>query len=253
MRLPVNIMYLLILILCFTMKTNAQDLNSDYNNKYNRYTCQQESFLQMQLQNLRQLHEGAIFILKRYATLEALISAVDHGQKENDAFWIGTASLIPGAGQMINEDYLQGGLLLFISSLSWSTIRQLEFTRKRRQENQELLPFYYSAVILRNGIMTYAMLHATNKSYRTHHDRTAAMWTGMASLVPGAGQAVNGDWWEASALFVSWSAAVILTSYLEEQIFLSGDEGYLVKTPEPSRWSVACLPGGVSLLYTVSW
>jgi hypothetical protein len=230
---------------------NAQNPDVSYQPSYQGTNQQQESFLFMQLSELREMSEGSIFLLKRYATLEALITAVDRGEKENDAFWIGSSSLVPGVGQMINEDYLQGGLLMFAAGMSWGTVSQLEFTRKRQPENQGLLPFYYSALVLRNGIMTYAMLHAANSSFRKEHDRTAAMWTGMASMVPGVGQAINGDWWEASGLFVAWSGATILTYYLENSLYISGDEGYLVESD--TQWSVAWLPGGAAVSFKTTW
>ncbi|MBN1595066.1 hypothetical protein JW933_03980 [candidate division FCPU426 bacterium] len=212
-----------------------------------------ETYTELQLRDLREMHEGAIFLLKRYATLEALITAVQRQEKDNDAFWIGAASLLPGTGQMINEDYLQGGLLLFAAGMSWSSVGQLEFTRKRVSGKQGLLPYYYAAVVLRNGIMTYAMLHAANKKYRKQEDRTAAMWTGAASLVPGVGQAINGDWWEAGGLFAAWSAATVLTYTLEEEIFLQGDEGYLVLEDKQPEWWFAYLPGGIGFFITTEW
>ncbi|MCK5243273.1 hypothetical protein KAR34_12565 [bacterium] len=244
---------ILMISLLSTNLVKAQNSEQTYQPAYPGMKNQQhESFLFMQLSNLRELHESSIFLLKRYATLEAIITAVERGEKENDAFWIGTSSLLPGVGQMINEDYLQGGLLLFVAGMSWGTVGQLEFTRKRQPENQSLLPFYYSALVLRNGIMTYAMLHATNCSYREQRDRTAALWTGMASMVPGVGQAINSDWWEAGGLFVAWSAATVLTYYLENSIYISGDEGYLVES-EDCEWSVAWLPGGAGLLFRTTW
>lgn len=212
-----------------------------------------DPLIHAQLSDIRLLHEGAVFLLKRYATLEALITAVEKGRSENEGFWIGTASVIPGAGQMINRDYLQGSLLLFASTLSWGTVQQLEFTRARKTGVESMLPLYYSSLVLRNGMMTYAMLHATNASYRKHHDRTMAMWTGAASLLPGTGQAINGDWWEAAGLFVGWGLSAALVTYLETALFEAGDEGYLVKSPGDPEWAVSWVPGGATLNVTVGW
>jgi len=193
----------------------------------------QESFLQEQMQDLRLLHEGTFFLLKRYATCEAMLTAMDRGREDQEAYWIGAASLLPGAGQMINQDYLQGSLLLLAATVSFGTVRQLEFTRKKQTGAESFMPLYFSSLLLRNGIMTYAMLHATNKQYAQNHDRTAAMWTGMASMVPGVGQAINQNWWEAGGFFTAWAAATILTSYFEEQIYITGNEGYLATR----RWA----------------
>ncbi len=212
-----------------------------------------DPLIHAQLSDIRLLHEGAIFLLKRYATLEALITAVEIGRSENEGFWIGAASAIPGAGQMINRDYLQGSLLLFASTLSWGTVQQLEFTRARKTGDESMLPLYYSSLVLRNGIMTYAMLHATNASYREHHDRTMAMWTGAASLLPGTGQAINGDWWEAAGLFVAWGLSAALVTYFETALFEVGDEGYLVESPQAPEWDVSWVPGGATLSVTVGW
>lgn len=214
---------------------------------------EKEPYQDAQISELRQLHEGAIFILKRYATLEALITAVENGRSENEGFWIGTASLIPGVGQMINHDYLQGGLLLFTSTVSWGTVHQLDFTRARQSGSDSMLPLYYSSLFLQNGLMTYAMLHAANKSYRVHRDRTAAMWTGTASLVPGVGQAINGDWWEASGLLVAWGLSTLLVSYCESACFTEGNESYLVRAPENPSWTLSWVPGGAALSFTTGW
>jgi hypothetical protein len=228
--------------------------NTETNYTYgNNESGERDPVLDTQLTNLRIFHEGAIFVLKRYATMEALISAVEDGHSENEGFWIGASSVIPGTGQMINQDYLQGGLLLFTTALSWGTVNQLAFTRVKRSGSDSILPLYYSSLVLRNGIMTYAMLHAANKSYRVQHDRTVAMWTGTASLLPGTGQAINGDWWEAAGLFISWGLAAALVSHFETAVYETGDEGYLVKSPEENDWAVSWVPGGATLSYTMGW
>ncbi|MCK5218146.1 hypothetical protein KAR10_01410 [bacterium] len=215
---------------------------------------EEQPALHFHMKNIRRFHETGVFFLKRYATLEALITALDQGETENQAFGIGAASLIPGTGQMINEDYLQGGLLLFATGLSFATIRQLEYTRQRRKGCGRLLPWYYSALAVRNGIMTYAMLQASHVYFRDYHDRTAAMWTGAASILPGVGQAINGDWWEAGGLFITWSLASVFTARLETQIFINDDEAYLVNHQEKIQWSIAWLPGGgMGLNLTTVW
>jgi len=212
----------------------------------------------MDLTSLRHLHEGSLFLLKRYSALEALISAVNQGRTENQAFGIGASSVVPGAGQIINGDYLQGGLLLFASGLSSTTIRHLEYTRQRLPASDEsLLPWYYASLTLRNGIVTYAMLHAANVSYRERRDRTYGMWTGMASMVPGVGQAINGDWWEGAAFFVGWTLSAVLTAHFEQALFQPGEDPYhVVNDPENStQWNVAwaCLPGGAGLSFSKKW
>jgi hypothetical protein len=203
--------------------------------------------------DLRELHESAIFLMKRYATLQALVRAEELGRKENDAFLIGTSSVIPGVGQMINQDYTQGGILLFASSLSWTTAEHLSLTRPRYRD-QEFVSYYYASLFLRNSIMTYAMLHASNASYRQNRNGSAALWTGSASLVPGVGQAINHDWWEAAGFFTAWAAAAFLTSYCQEQAFVDlQDKSYLVEKTEPLPLSVAWIPGGAALEYHRTW
>jgi hypothetical protein len=203
---------------------------------------------------LRRLHEGAYFLLKRYAMMEALTAAVDHGRSENQAFAVGTASWIPGVGQFINGDNLQGGLLLGAAGMSSLTIRQLEFTRRQRPGTGDLLPVYYGLLAVRNGVMAYAMLHATNANYRARHDRTAALWTGTASILPGVGQAINGQWWEAAAFLAVYTGSALLTARVEEEIFPSGDDrSYWVRGQEGLRCQVACLPGGAALTLTTDW
>lgn len=204
------------------------------------------------LEPLRDLQEGAVFLLKRYATLEALITAQESGRSDNDAFWIGAASLVPGAGQMINQDYLQGGLLLFSSGLAWSSFQELDFTRPKMRY-PDAAPYYYAALALRDGIMTYATLHAANSRYRQTRDRTSAMWTGTASLIPGVGQAINGQYWEAAAMFAAWAGAAYLTASLEEVVYGGpGEPASLVRDSEPSL-TVAWLPAGAALQFTASW
>jgi len=233
---------------------NSYSQTSDsYYTLENNEKAENEPFHDSQLAELRLLHEGSVFLLKRYATMEALITAVENGRSENEGFWIGASSLIPGVGQMINHDYLQGGLLLFASTVSWGTVHQLEFTRTRQHGSDSILPLYYSSLVLRNGLMTYAMLHAANKNYRVHRDRTAAMWTGTASILPGVGQAINGDWWEASGLLIAWGFSTVLVSYCESALFTNGDEGYLVKAPEQPAWTVSWVPGGAALTFTAGW
>ncbi len=233
----------------------AQSSETDPGNPYSMTEMRGEQpALLLHMKNIRRFHETGIFFFKRYATLEALITALDQGKTVNQAFGIGAASLIPGTGQMINEDYIQGGLLLFATGLSFTTIRQLEYTRQRRKNCGGVLPWYYSALAVRNGIMTYAMLQASHVHFLDHHDRTAAMWTGAASILPGVGQAVNGDWWEAGGLFLAWSLASVFTTRLETQIFINDDEAYLVNRQEKIQWSIAWLPGGaMSLNLTTVW
>jgi hypothetical protein len=250
--------HLLLAVLVILTSGNAAFAQSPENDPGNPYTIQEMRgelpALHFHMKNIRRFHESGIFLLKRYATLEALITALDQEKTENQAFGIGAASLLPGTGQIINKDYLQGGLLLFSTGLSFATIRQLEYTRQRREGSGNLLPWYYSALAVRNGIMTYAMLHASCVHFREHHDRTAAMWTGAASIVPGVGQAVNGDWWEAGGLFIAWSLASVITTRLETHVFINDDEAYLVNHQEKIQWSIAWLPGGgMGLNLTTAW
>lgn len=202
---------------------------------------------------LREFHEGAIFIMKRYATLEALVIALEQNKPENEALGTGAASILPGVGQMINEDYLQGGLLLFATGMSWSTVQQLSFTKKKRKQYLHLLPLYYGSIILKNGIMTYSMLHAGNAQYRMDRDKTAAIWTGMSSIVPGVGQVINGDWWAGGGMFLAWSLAAVISGRLEENIFVNGDKQYLVEKQNNPAWSVAIVPGGLMMSLSQSW
>ncbi len=208
----------------------------------------------LSLERMRRVHEVSVFLLRHYSMLEALITAVEDGNPENDAFWIGSASILPGAGQMINHDYLQGGLLLFASGLSWTTIDETDFLRPRRTPRPDLLPWYYVSRLASNGIMTYAMMHACNASYRDHRDRTAAMWTGTASIVPGVGQAINGQWWEAAGFFFAWALSAYLTNELERGLVPPGQEAtYLTRPHEGLAWSVSWLPGGARVNLQAKW
>jgi hypothetical protein len=199
---------------------------------------------------LREMGEGALFTLQRYATLEALITAVDRGQQENQAFLIGASSIIPGVGQFINADYLQGGLLLFSDSIAGTTANQLAYTRHTKSEMTS--PAYYSVVALKNGIMLYATLHAANSSYRARHDRTRAMWTGMASIVPGVGQAINGDWWEAGGLAVTWLVTAMLAAEFENSSRME-NKNLTVNKDSESTWSIALLPDCTGVMVTKQW
>jgi len=152
------------------------------------------------LEGLYNLNDGVTFLLQRYATLEALVAALQQGRMENQAFAIGAASMVPGAGQFINGDYTQGGLLLLADSMAGINANQLAFSRHKPRHAEWALG-YYSAEALRNGIMLYATLHAANASFRARQNHSAAMWTGAASVVPGVGQAINGNWWEAAGFF----------------------------------------------------
>lgn len=205
------------------------------------------------LADLREFHEGTLFLLKRYATLEALVTARQQKRLENESFAIGTASLLPGAGQMINQDYVQGGLLLFTTMTSWGTVQQLNFTKQKKGQYDQVLPWYYTALVIRNGIMTYAMLHASNAHFREHQNKSSAIWTGMSSLLPGVGQAINNDWWSAAGMVVAWSLATVWTSDLEDKIYFNSNDNYLVEKDSTTKLSLACLPGGVMLDLTHHW
>lgn len=245
---------MVLFLLTLSCISPAEQANNDYTSGRSGFEANEENYIiQHNLGMLRQFHEGSIFMLKRYATLEALITAVDQNRDENEAYLVGTASLVPGAGQMINGDYLQGSLLLFATSISWASVQQLNYTKKRQKQYLHLLPYYYTSLALKNGVMTYSMLHASNRNYRDNRDRTQAMWTGMASIVPGVGQAINGQWLEAGAFFLAWSLSTVMTTHFEEKIFLNGDDSYLVRDPEPMPWAVAILPGGFGLSYTAQW
>lgn len=245
---------LVLLLIVLSGVSHAEQAQTQYSGTRSGFEANEENYIiQHNLGMLRQFHESSIFMLKRYASLEALITAVDQNKDENEAYLVGTASLVPGAGQMINGDYLQGSLLLFATSISWASVQQLNYTKKRQKQYMHLLPYYYTSLALKNGVMTYSMLHASNRNYRDHRDRTQAMWTGMASIVPGVGQAINGQWLEAGAFLLAWSLATVATTHFEEKIFLNGDDSYLVRDPEPMPWAVAFLPGGLGLSYTTQW
>jgi hypothetical protein len=204
--------------------------------------------------SLRNFHEGAIFVLRRYATLEALITAVDKGRSENQAFLIGASSLVPGVGQFINQDNLQGGLLLFASGISWGTLGHLGPAHRSRRGQASAEAVHYAAMIARNGIMTYSMLHAANACYRARRDRTAAMWTGTASLLPGAGQAINGNWWEAGGFAAAWALTAWASSSIEPPFEIRGDERSAGRQDSASPvWNLAWLPGGAALQVAWDW
>lgn len=204
---------------------------------------------------LRSLHEGALFLLGHYAMLESCITANEQGRLENQAFLIGGASLaVPGTGQMINRDFLQGSLLLYSGMISWATVQQLGAEPRAMARNFQLRPWYYSALALRGLIMNYAMLQAANVSYREHRDRTAAMWTGAASMLPGAGQAVNGDWWEAAGFLASWILFAGLTSVWEREMRAPQDTPALsAQSGDELRCSPALLPNGGGLILSSEW
>lgn len=203
---------------------------------------------------LRHLHEGFFFLYRRYAMLEALISAEDRVRSENQAFWIGAASWVPGAGQMINGDTLQGSLLLIASGLSAATVRHLEFTRRQLPGGSDWLPWYYAALTLRNGVISYSMLHAANAAYRGRRDRTAAMWTGAASVIPGVGQAINGDWWEAAGFFSAYVLSAAVSLQFEKCIYPAGnDPSYLAGRGRDPQVNLAWLPGGAMVSITAEW
>ena len=100
---------------------------------------------------------------------------------------------------------------------------------------------------LREGITLYATLHAANASYRAHQDRTAAMWTGAASVVPGVGQAINGNWWEAAGFAAVWMATAAWTTDMERRYYSNADEEKSVSpvSGEKISWSFAILPMGI--------
>ncbi len=250
--MPLKSLLVIMMFVCLLTPVSktlwAQDDSQDANwNGNDNYPFEQN------LDHLRVFQEGAIFMLKRYAILEAEVRALEKGRRENQAFAIGAGSLVPGAGQIINQDYVTGGLMLFTTTLSWTTVQQLAFTKKKQQQHLDLLPYYYISLAVKNGIMTYAMLHAANQHYRMHRDKTAAMWTGMSSMLPGVGQAINGAWWEAGAFLATWSLASLVNAALEEKIFINSDDSYLVQDKPSGDWSLAFLPGGALLGYTHRW
>jgi hypothetical protein len=198
------------------------------------------------LEGLHNFDEAALFLLQRYATLEGLVGALRAGRMENQAFAIGTASVIPGAGQMINGDYRQGGLLLLADSVAGINANQLAFSM-RKARHQEWGLGYYSASILQNGVMLYATLHAANASYRTHQDSSRAMWTGVASVVPGAGQAINGNWWEAAGFFAAYSVATVWATDMENHFYGTLDKNSAEASGQNTTWSVSVLPMGLAV------
>ncbi len=244
---------ILVLMLAVLFVFPYQPLRAEDQPETPAWSGNQDASMDLNLSNLRAFHEGAIFMLKRYAILEAEVRALEKGRQENQAFAIGAVSLVPGTGQLINHDYETGGLMLFTTTLSWTTVQQLAYTKKKQQQHLDLLPYYYLSLAVKNGVMTYAMLHAANQHYRTHHDKTAAMWTGMSSMLPGVGQAINGAWWEAGGFLVTWSLASLVNAALEEKIFVNSDDNYLVQDKSAPNWSLALLPGGALLGYTQRW
>ena len=207
----------------------------------------------VRLAPLRRFHEGALFAYQRYAMLDALLGAVRRGRPENEAFWIGTASLaVPGAGQFLNDDPLQGGLLLAGGVFSWATVNRLAFTRPRPAAGGPVWA-YFGTAGLRDALMSYAMMHAANARFRADRDRSAAMWTGAASMVPGVGQAINGDWWEAAGFFAAWAGTALAAAALEERVYPDGSPASFVRRRETPAWRLAWLPGGAAVIHTTRW
>jgi hypothetical protein len=204
---------------------------------------------------LRKLHSGGLFLLQTYSGLDALIGAANvEGRSENQAFLIGASSaLVPGTGQLINGDYASGGLMLFAAGMSAATLGMLPPERRPRAGLDATWLAYQSALAVRNGIMAYAMLQAANTHYRNTRDRSASMWTGTASILPGAGQAINREWWAAAGLFVTWSLSVVAAASLESQVFTTRDLPGMVTDSEAVSWSVSCLPEGVALFVSRPW
>ncbi|NTV51992.1 MAG: hypothetical protein HGA76_03110 [Candidatus Firestonebacteria bacterium] len=201
-------------------------------------------------EGLRDFNEGAVFLLQRYASLEAVVGALQAGRQENQALAIGAASLIPGVGQMINGDYSQGGLLLFADSVAGINANQLAFSRKKIPQTEWSLG-YYSSLALRDGIMLYATLHATNANYRAHQNRTQALWTGTASVLPGAGQAINGQWWEAAGFLGAYVAVAIWAANMEDHFYAEPEKATAGVSDQQSSWSFAVLPMGI--MVSAAW
>jgi hypothetical protein len=198
------------------------------------------------LAGLRDLNEGAVFLLQRYATLDALVGALQAGRPENQAFAIGAASVVPGAGQFINGAYTPGALMLLGGSVAGINANQLAFSR-RRPRHPEWGLAYYSSELLRNSVMLYATLHAANASYRARADRSAALWTGAASVVPGAGQAVNHDWWEAAGFLGAYALSAALAADMENRFYAPADKAPGPVSDQSISWSLAILPTGLAV------
>ena len=193
-------------------------------------------------------NNSAVQLLRHYAMVEALVTAVRQEKEASKAFAIGASSYIPGVGQMINNDSLQGSLLLFSASIAGVNAKKLQYTVNRTVKEPELLIPYYAVKGINNMILWYSLLHAANSKYIKTHDHTAAIWTGMASHLPGLGQAINGDWWEAGGFLLASALCSLIELSLEDKVYLSSDEASVVaKNKSNITWDFACLPNFVYL------
>ncbi len=204
---------------------------------------------------LRRLHSAGGLALRAFSSLDALVGAVDHGGRpETQAFWIGAASsLVPGSGQWINGDALTGGLMLFTAGLSASTLNALPPERSTRDEQIPTVLAYRTVSAVRDGLTTYAMLQAANTRYRNHRDRSASLWTGAASILPGVGQAINGEWWAAGGFLLAWALTAVAAADLESRLFTTRDLPGLLAEEDRTSWSHAWLPGGAVLGVRRTW
>lgn len=204
---------------------------------------------------LRRLHAAGGLLLRGFSSLDALVGAVDRGDRpETQAFWIGAASaVVPGSGQLINGDAVPGGLMLFTAGLSTATLATLPPEHRPRSGQGATVLAYHTVVAVRDGLTTYAMLQAANTRYRNGRDRSAALWTGASSILPGIGQAINGEWWAAGGFLLAWALTAVAAADLESRVFTTRDLPGLLADDAGTSWSVAWLPGGAELRLRYSW
>jgi hypothetical protein len=201
------------------------------------------------LEGLRDFNTNTFFLLKHYAQLEAMVGSLKRNDAQEKPFWIEVASTVPGVGQMINNNYPLGGTLLFAALTSTATISQLGIPPKANAKRGDIYYLHQGFNTLEEAIITYAMLHATNANFIANQNGSQAMRTGTASIVPGVGQAINGDWGSAAGFFANWALVAYVTGELESQMQNTEKQDLMVEK-DRNGLEIALIPAGAAMHYT---
>ena len=195
-----------------------------------------------QVQKIRAMQEGLFFVLERYAMIDAVISSFEQGKDYGNSQWIGASSALPGVGQLINKEYLKGDSLLFLTFACSQTMKELggkegEVGQGANARWTEALKF------LQWGLQSYAMMDAGFTAMTTDPTYDRAFWIGSVSVIPGAGQFINKDWWKGGTLLAGALLLDQMTRNFEDQA-KKERAAFNQKSNHGVNYSLAIVSGG---------
>jgi len=189
--------------------------------------------------SIRALQEGFLFVLERYSMIDSTLVAQEKGRDVTTCYGIGASSILPGVGELINQDNLKGDGLLFGTFVSSETLKGLG-PKETDQGSGAAAKAAELFRFLEWGLQGYAMIDAAYLAGSTDPTYDRAFWIGAASFAPGAGQFINHDWWKGGGLFLGALALDRLAASFESQARTDKVAG---RRPGPKEaWHYALAP-----------